>query len=197
MRFHGSGGVTRRKYNGTTRRDPTAAPPGLGGAHLFTRSARDNSGSPISPTSRRGPPSCTWRSLEVCTRRIVGWAMGTSFATDFVLDALHIAVVKGHATPADGGDSPFGSGVSVHVAASRPPLSLGRRPAHDGLGRRRLRQRDGPRASSRWLKCELLDSRRFHSCAGAKLAVFDWTRWQRTARGQVSPPTYERRFAAA
>lgn len=52
------------------------------------------------------------------------------------------------------------------------------------------------------LECELLDRRRFHSQAEAKLAVFDWIEgWHNPGRrhsaGRVSPLTYERWFAVA
>ena len=76
--------------------------------------------------------------LDAFSRRIVGWSMGTTLATQLVLDALNMAL----ATAAERRDPPLRPGLSVHVDRVRPPLSGGGRTPLDGLGRRCLRQCD-------------------------------------------------------
>jgi len=93
MRVHGIVGVTRRKYHGATRRDPAAiAAPDLV-ARTFTAERPDQ----LWVADITYIP--TWAGsfylaivLDVCTRRIVGWAMNTSPATGLVLDALNMAI---------------------------------------------------------------------------------------------------------
>ena len=53
------------------------------------------------------------------------------------------------------------------------------------------------------LECELLDRRRFHTQAEARMAIFDWIEgWYNPHRrhsslGRISPLNYERRLAVA
>ena len=53
------------------------------------------------------------------------------------------------------------------------------------------------------LECELLDRRRFHTQAEARMAIFDWIegwynpRRRHSSLGRISPLNYERRLAVA
>jgi len=53
------------------------------------------------------------------------------------------------------------------------------------------------------LECELLDRRRFHTQAEARMAIFDWIegwynpRPRHSSLGRISPLNYERRLAVA
>ena len=53
------------------------------------------------------------------------------------------------------------------------------------------------------LECEVLDRRRFHTQAEARVALFDWIegwynpRRRHSSLGRISPLSYERRLAAA
>lgn len=141
MRLHGIVGVTRRKPQWTTRRDPAASPaPDL-----------------VERTFRAARPDQLWVAdityvptgagflylaivLDVCSRRIVGWAMATHLKTDLVLDALNMAIGQRQPTAvihhSDQGCQ------YTSVAFGRRCREVGVRPSN-GLGRRLLRQCDG------------------------------------------------------
>jgi putative transposase len=76
--------------------------------------------------------------LDACSRRIVGWSMATTLATQMVLDALNMALLTRRP---ESRDPSLGSGFAVYLRRVRSPLPRGRRPPLDGLGRQRLRQR--------------------------------------------------------
>jgi len=200
MRLHGIVGVTRRKYHGTTRRDPAApVAPDLV-ARTFTAERPDQ----LWVADITYIP--TWAGflylaivLDVCSRRIVGWAMGTSLATDLVVDALNMAIGQRRPTAVIHHSDQGCQYTSVQFG--RRCREVGVRPSMGSVGD----AYDNAMAESFFatLECELLDRRRFQSQAEAKLAVFDWIegwynpRRRHSALGRVSPLTYERRFAAA
>lgn len=199
MQLHGIVGVTRRKAHGTTWRDPAAAAAPDLVARTFTAERPDQ----LWVADITYIP--TWAGflylaivLDVCTRRIVGWAMGTSLATDLVLDALNMAVGQRQPTAvihhSDQGCQ------YTSLAFGRRCREVGVRPSMGSVGD----AYDNAMAESFFatLECELLDRRRFRTQAEAKLAVFDWiegwynSRRRHSALGRVSPLTYERRFVA-
>ena len=200
MRLHGIVGVTRRQYHGTTRRDPIAAPAPDLVARAFSAARPDQ----LWVADITYIP--TWAGflylaivLDVCSRRIVGWAMGTSLATDLVLDALNMAIGQRRPTAVIYRSDQGCQYTSVQFG--RRCREVGVRPSMGSVGD----AYDNAMAESFFatLECELLDRRRFQSPAEAKLAVFDWIegwynpRRRHSALGRVSPLTYERRFAAA
>ena len=199
MRLHGIVGVTRRKSHGTTWRDPAAA----AAPDLVARTFRAARPDQLWVADITYIP--TWAGflhlaivLDVCTRRIVGWAMGASLTTDLVLDALNMAVGQRHPTAvihhSDQGCQ------YTSLAFGRRCREVGVRPSMGSVGD----AYDNAMAESFFatLECELLDRRRFRTQAEAKLAVFDWiegwynSRRRHSALGRVSPLMYERRFVA-
>ncbi len=200
MQVHGIVGVTRRKYRGTTQRDRTAAP----APDLVARTFQAERPDQLWVADITYLP--TWAGflylaivLDVCTRRIVGWAMGTSLATDLVLDALNMAVGQRQPTAVIHHSDQGCQYTSLQFG--RRCREVGVRPSMGSVGD----AYNNAMAESFFatLECELLDRRRFRSQAEAKLAVFDWiegwynSRRRHSALGRVSPLTYERRFAAA
>ena len=199
MRLHGIVGVTRRKYHGTTRRNPSAAPAPDLVARTFTAERPDQ----LWVADITYIP--TWTGflylaivLDVCSRRIVGWAMDTSLATELVLDALNMAIGQRRPTAVIHHSDQGCQYTSLQFG--RRCREVGVRPSMGSVGD----AYDNAMAESFFatLECELLERRRFHSQAEAKLAVFDWIegwynpRRRHSALGRVSPLTYERRFAA-
>jgi len=200
MRVHGIVGVTRRKYHGTTRRDAGAPPAPDLVDRTFTADRPDQ----LWVADITYIP--TWAGflylaivLDVCSRRIVGWAMHTSLATDVVLAALNMAIGQRQPT-----------GVIHHsdqgcqytsVQFGKRCQEVGVRPSMGSVGD----AYDNAMAESFFatLECELLDRRRFKTQAEAKMAVFDWIegwynpRRRHSSLGRVSPLTYEQRLVAA
>ena len=200
MRQHGIVGVTRRTARGTTRRNPTAVPAPDLVARTFTAERPDQ----LWVADITYVP--TWTGflylaivLDVCSRRIVGWAMDTSLATGLVLDALNMAIGQRRPTAVIHHSDQGCQYTSLQFG--RRCREVGVRPSMGSVGD----AYDNAMAESFFatLECELLDRRRFHSQAEAKLAVFDWIegwynpRRRHSALGRVSPLTYERRHAAA
>jgi putative transposase len=92
MRQAGLAGVSRRKFAVTTRRDGGRQAPDLV-ARNFTAERPDQ----LWVADITYVP--TWAGflylavvLDACSRRIVGWSMATSLATQLVLDALDMAL---------------------------------------------------------------------------------------------------------
>ncbi len=200
MRQHGIVGVTRRKPQWTTRRDATAAP----APDLVDRSFQAERPNQLWVADITYVP--TWAGflylaivLDVCSRRIVGWAMATHLRTDLVLDALNMAIGQRQPTAvihhSDQGCQ------YTSVAFGRRCREVGVRPSMGSVGD----CYDNAMAESFFatLECELLDRRRFHTQTEARLALFDWIEgWYNPRRrhsglGRVSPLTYERRLVAA
>ena len=201
MRLHGIVGVTRRKgHGGTTQRDPGSAPaPDL-----------------VDRTFVAERPDQLWVAdityiptgagflylaivLDVCSRRIVGWAMDTSLATGLVLDALNMAIGQRQPTAVIHHSDQGCQYTSVQFG--KRCQQVGVRPSMGSVGD----AYDNAMAESFFatLECELLDRRRFRSQAEAKMAIFDWIEgWYNPRRrhsglGRVSPLAFEQRYAAA
>lgn len=76
--------------------------------------------------------------LDVSSRRIVGWAMGSHLRTALMLQALDMALAQRHPSAVIHHSD---QGCPIHVSGLWPTLSgCGRAPLH-GLSGRRLRQR--------------------------------------------------------
>jgi putative transposase len=200
MRLHGIVGVTRRKYHSTTRRDATAVP----APDLVQRAFVAERPDQLWVADITYLP--TWAGflylavvLDVCSRRIVGWAMGTSLATDLVLDALNMAI--GQRRPVAVIHHSDQGCQYTSVTFGRRCREVGVRPSVGSVGD----CYDNAMAESFFatLECELLDRRRFRTQAEAKMAVFDWIEgWYNPHRrhsslGRISPLNYERQLAAA
>jgi putative transposase len=200
MRLHGIVGVTRRKYRGTTKRDGAAVP----APDLVERTFVAERPDQLWVADITYIP--TWTGflylaivLDVFSRRVVGWAMGTSLATDLVLDALNMAIGQRRPTAVIHHSDQGCQDTSVQFG--KRCREVGVRPSMGSVGD----AYDNAMAESFFatLECELLDRRRFRSQAEAKLAVFRWIegwynpRRRHSSLGRVSPLTYEQHYATA
>ena len=137
MRRDRLAGVHRRRFIRTTIRDEHAAPfPDLSTA-TSRRPGPTGSGSPTSPSYRRGGPCYLAAIVDAWSRRVVGWSMATHMRAELVTAALDAAIV--HRRP--GTDLIHHSDHGTQYTS----LAFGRRlresgiAASDGLGRRLLR----------------------------------------------------------
>ena len=169
MRLAGLAGVSRRKFAVTTRRDGGRQAPDLV-ARNFTAERPDQ----LWVADITYVP--TWAGflylavvLDACSRRIVGWSMATSLATQLVLDALDMALTtrrpKGVIHHSDQGSQ------YTSIAFGTRCREAGVRPSMGSVGD----AYDNAMAESFFatLECELLDRRRFKTQAEARIAVFD------------------------
>jgi len=136
--------------------------------------------------------------LDAFSRRIVGWAMATTLATQLVLDALDMALLtrrpRGVIHHSDQG-SQYAS-----VEFGRRCREAGVRPSMGSVGD----AYDNAMCESFFatLECELLDRCRFQTQADARTAVFEFIegfynpRRRHSAIGYLSPTDYERRHYA-
>jgi putative transposase len=168
MRLAGLAGVSRRKFTVTTRRDGGRQAPDLV-ARNFTAERPDQ----LWVADITYVP--TWAGflylavvLDACSRRIVGWSMATTLATQLVLDALDMALTtrrpKGVIHHSDQGSqyTSLAFGARCREAGVRPSMgSVG-----DAY--------DNAMAESFFatLECELLERRKFKTQADARIAVF-------------------------
>jgi putative transposase len=132
--------------------------------------------------------------LDAWSRRIVGWSMQTTLATDVVLDALNMAVAqrkpKGVIHHSDHGCQ------YTSLAFGRRCREVGVRPSRGSVGD----AYDNAMCESFFasLECELLDRRRFRTQAEARMAVFKYVegfynpRRRHSALDYHSPINYER-----
>jgi putative transposase len=136
--------------------------------------------------------------LDACSRRIVGWSMATTLATQLVLDALNMALAmrrpKGVIHHSDQGShyTSIEFGQRCRQADVRPSMgSVG--DAYDNAM---------CESFFATLECELLDRQRFKTQAEARIAVFEFIegfynpRRRHSSIGYLSPIDYERRHAA-
>ena len=199
MRLRGIVGVTRRKARNTTRRTPEAEPAPDLVDRTFTAERPDQ----LWVADITYVP--TWAGflylaivLDVFSRRIVGWAMGTSLATDLVLDALNMAIAQRQPTAVIHHSDQGCQYTSVQFG--KRCQEVGVRPSMGSVGD----AYDNAMAESFFatLECELLDRRRFRAQAEARMAIFDWIKgWYNPRRrhsslGRVSPLTYEQQHAS-
>lgn len=136
--------------------------------------------------------------LDACSRRIVGWSMATTLATQIVLDALDMALAtrrpNGVIHHSDQGSQ------YTSIAFGQRCREAGVRPSMGSAGD----AYDNAMCESFFatLECELLARRRFATQAEARTAVFEFIegfynpRRRHSSIGYLSPVEYERRLAA-
>ena len=140
MRNAGLAGVSRRKGTVTTVRDGARQAP-----DLVDRNFTADRPNMLWVADITYIP--TWAGflylavvLDAFSRRIVGWSMATTLAhAGGARRPQHGAL----AAAAERRDPPFGSGLAIYLDRVRQTLSRGGCPPLDGVGRRRLRQRNG------------------------------------------------------
>jgi putative transposase len=132
--------------------------------------------------------------LDAWSRRVVGWAMATTLATDVVLDALNMAVAQRKPRSvihhSDHGCQ------YTSLAFGRRCREVGVRPSRGSVGD----AYDNAMCESFFatLECELIDRTRFRTQAEAKMAVFKYIegfynpRRRHSALDYLSPINYER-----
>jgi putative transposase len=132
--------------------------------------------------------------LDAFSRRIVGWSMGTSLATQLVLDALNMALAtrrpSGVIHHSDQGSQ------YTSIAFGHRCREAGVRPSMGSIGD----AYDNAMCESFFatLECELLDRRRFKTQAEARMAVFEFiegfynVRRRHSSIGYLSPVDFER-----
>jgi putative transposase len=137
--------------------------------------------------------------LDVWSRRIVGWSMQTTLATDVVLEALNMAVEQRKPRRvihhSDHGCQ------YTSLAFGRRCREVGVRPSRGSVGD----AYDNAMCESFFasLECELLDRRRFRNQTEAKMAVFQYiegfynSRRRHSALDYLSPINYERSIPSA
>jgi putative transposase len=133
--------------------------------------------------------------MDVCSRKIVGWAMREDLKAELVVDALGMAVARRRPKPGLVHHSDRGSQYTS--------LAFGRTLRESGLlasmGRRGDAYDNAPVESViSTIKNELVNRSRFTSRDQARLAVFDYIetfynpRRRHSSLGQRSPDDYER-----
>ena len=137
--------------------------------------------------------------LDACSRRIVGWAMGTKLVTQLVLGALEMALAtrrpNGVIHHSDQGSQ------YTSIEFGQRCRAAGVRPSMGSVGD----AYDNAMCESFFatLECELLARQRFKHQAAARTAVFGFIegfynrRRRHSAIGYLSPVDYERQLAAA
>jgi putative transposase len=137
--------------------------------------------------------------LDAWCRKVVGWAMATTLHVQIVLDALDMAIWQ-RRPKAVVHHSDHGSQYTS-IAFGKRCREAGVRPSMGSVGD----CYDNALCESFFatLECELLDRRRFHTQAEARMAVFDFIegfynpRRRHSSLGYLSPLDYERRMKVA
>jgi putative transposase len=200
MRAAGLEGVSRRKEWKTTVRDDEARP----APDLVEREFAADGPDRLWVADITYIP--TWAGflflsvvVDAWSRRVVGWAMETHLRTELVLEALNMAVTQRQPEAvihhSDQGCQ------YTSIAFGKRCREAGVRPSMGSVGD----CFDNAMCESFFatLECELLDRRRFHTQAEARLAVFDfiegWYNPQRrhSSLGYLSPLAYEQANGAA
>jgi putative transposase len=196
MAESGLAGVSRRKFVTTTKKD--------GGRQAPDLVERDF-------TAER--PNLLWVAdityiptwggflylavvLDAFSRRIVGWSMSTSLATQLVLDALNMALAIRR--PNDVIHHSDQGTQYTSIAFGHRCREAGVRPSMGSVGD----AYDNAMCESFFatLECELLDRRRFKTQAEARMAAFEFIegfynrRRRHSSIGYLSPVEYERRY---
>jgi putative transposase len=136
--------------------------------------------------------------MDVCSRRIVGWAMATHLRTALILDALDMAL--GQRCPTDVIHHSDQGAQYTSIDFGLRCTAAGVRPSMGSVGD----CYDNAMAESFFatLECELLDRSRFKTQTEARMAVFEFIEgWYNPHRrhssiGYLSPTTFERRMHA-
>ena len=200
MRSNGIVGVTRRRKYKTTRRGAIEE----NASDLVDRNFAVDGPDQLWVADITYVP--TWAGflylavvLDAWSRRIVGWSMQTTLATDVVLDALNMAVEqrkpKSVIHHSDHGCQ------YTSLAFGRRCREVGVRPSRGSVGD----AYDNAMCESFFasLECELLDRRRFRTQAEARMAVFRYVegfynpRRRHSALDYLSPIKYERQTMLA
>jgi putative transposase len=171
MRQLGIKGSQRRRYRKTTERNPDAAPaPDLMNRN-FTASRPDQKYVADITYIR------TWEGwlylaviIDVFSRKVVGWAIGTTLHTELVVEAFEMAIRRRQA-----------KGAIAHSdqGCQYTSLTYGRRIREAGLVQSMGSRGDcfdNAMAESFFatLECELLDRQTFHTRDQARMALFDF-----------------------
>ena len=137
--------------------------------------------------------------LDVCSRRVVGWAMANHLRTELVLDALNMAIYrrkpKGVIHHSDQGCQ------YTSIAFGKRCQEAGIRPSMGSVGD--CYDNAMCESFNATLECELLVKHRFKNRREAALAVFDFIEgWynphrRHTSIGMLSPMEYEYRMGQA
>jgi len=135
--------------------------------------------------------------LDACSRRIVGWAMRTTLATQLVVDALEMALAARRPTEVIHHSDQGSQYTSIEFG--RRCREAGVRPSMGSVGD----AYDNAMCESFFatLECELLARQRFNNQAEARTAVFAFVegfynrRRRHSAIGYLSPVDYERQRA--
>ena len=200
MRLHGLAGVTRRRDRKTTIRGDEAST----AADLVDREFHVERPNQLWVADITYIP--TWAGflylavvLDAFSRRIVGWSMQTTLATQVVLDALNMAVAQRRPESvvhhSDHGCQ------YTSIAFGKRCREVGVRPSRGTVGD----AYDNAMCESFFasLECELLDRRRFKTQTEARMAVFEWIegfynpRRRHSALDYLSPMRYEQTAISA
>ena len=200
MRESGLAGISRRKRPTTTRRAPKARPAPDLVKRQFTADGPDR----LWVADITYVPTLTGFLylaivLDVFSRRIVGWAMESSLATDLVVDALEMAIAQRR--PED----------VIHHSdqgSQYTSLTFGKRCREAGIALSMGSVGDcydNAMAESFFasLECELLDQSSFRNHAEARAELFRYIEgWYNTHRrhsalGYRSPVNFETSYAEA
>jgi putative transposase len=201
MREHGLQGIHRRRWQGTTRRDPQASPAPDLVERSFTPAGPDRLWVADITQQRTGEG---WLYLAVIldafSRRVVGWSMADHLRTELVLDALDMAISQRQPAPglvchSDHGCQYTSFAYGRRLAASELVASMGT--VGDAL--------DNAVAESFFatLECELLDRYPWPTRTGLRTAIFDfievfYNRQRRHSTLDYHPPAaYEQHHASA
>ena len=194
MRAAGLFGVSRRQWICTTQRRKGARP----APDLVERNFTANGPDQLYVADITYVP--TWAGflflavvLDVCTRRVVGWAMANHLRTELVLDALNMALWQRrpdnviHHSDQGSQYTSIAFGLRCQQAGVRPSMgSVG-----DCF--------DNAMCESFFatLECELIDRTIFRTHAEARMAIFEYIegwynpRRLHSALGYLSPVEYE------
>lgn len=134
--------------------------------------------------------------LDAFSRRIVGWSMATSLATQLVLDALNMALEQRR--PKEVIHHSDQGSQYTSIAFGKRCREAGVRPSMGSVGD----AYDNAMCESFFatLECELIDRRRFRTQAEARLVLFSFIEGfynplrRHSSIGYLSPIEYERRF---
>jgi len=200
MRRNGLVGVTRRRAQRTTLRGPV----GHTASDLVDRDFHVEGPDQLWVADITYVP--TWAGflylavvLDAWSRRVIGWSMETTLATEGVLAALNMAVEQRKPSSvihhSDHGCQ------YTSLAFGRRCREVGVRPSRGTIGD----AYDNAMCESFFatLECELLDRRRFCTQAEARMAVFQYIegfynpRRRHSALDYLSPINYERHAVLA
>ena len=199
MHEAGLEGVSRRKWISTTQRRPDARP----APDLVKRDFTADKPDQLYVADITYIP--TWAGflffavvLDVCTRRVVGWAMANHLRTELVLDALNMALQQRQ--PANVIHHSDQGTQYTSIAFGRRCKQAGVRPSMGSVGD----CYDNAMCESFFatLECELIDRTTFRTHAEAKLAIFEFIEgWYNPHRRHssidyLSPINYEKRMIA-